>query len=100
MDSYTSSVLSVYPVDDRAVESESDGAIQRDITLLSAGYMLIICWSLVVLSRNSWAYTKTHLIMVGTVPLIGLSLMCSFGVASAWGFKVGADEGRTRGGRG
>lgn len=80
-------ILRAYVPDQAAVNRESSAAIDRDVMVLTIGYVLIITYTCVVLSRNSWTYMKSHLVGA-TLACCGFAIVSSFGLASLMGYKA------------
>ncbi|XP_070562444.1 patched domain-containing protein 3-like isoform X2 [Ptychodera flava] len=67
---------------------ESSKSIQGDVSLLSAGYMLIIAYVAIMLGRFTVIEQKFY-VAVGGVLCVGLSILVAIGLSSACGFFYG-----------
>ncbi|KXZ49350.1 hypothetical protein GPECTOR_22g944 [Gonium pectorale] len=85
-DNWESAVLAQYVSCDGAVGRESSKAINRDVSRLTVGYILLIIYTIVVLYRNSWAYQKAH-VALGSFLAIGMGIATDFGLLSGLGVK-------------
>ncbi|KAG2425628.1 hypothetical protein HYH02_015000 [Chlamydomonas schloesseri] len=85
-DGWSSAILAQYVSCDAAVGRESTDAINRDVSRLTVGYVLLIIYTLVVLWRNSWAYQKVH-VALGSFIAIGMGIAASFGMLSGFGLE-------------
>eukprot|EP00794_Sanderia_malayensis_P008208 gene8208-9088_t len=66
----------------------SGSTISGDLTLLSTGYILIIVYLAIMLGRFTRLHHKVWLAVIGVL-CVGLSILVSFGLSSAFGFFYG-----------
>ncbi|GLC70304.1 hypothetical protein PLESTF_000957100 [Pleodorina starrii] len=85
-DNWSSSILAQYVSCDGAVGRESTKAINRDVSRLTLGYVLLILYTIVVLWRNSWAYQKAHVALASFLA-IGMGIAMDLGLLSGLGVK-------------
>ncbi|XP_062601195.1 patched domain-containing protein 3-like, partial [Saccostrea cucullata] len=67
---------------------EAGGAIRKDVSLLSAGYFLVIIYLFIVFGRLNCVEQRVGLSLAGII-VIGMTIGFSFGLSSAAGWKYG-----------
>ncbi|XP_067679237.1 patched domain-containing protein 3-like [Haliotis asinina] len=72
----------------RSFSDEGGNAIQGDVTLLSAGYFILIIFVITVLGRFNLVEQRIGLAFAGIL-CVGLSILVSFGLASLVGAEYG-----------
>nr|KAG5711759.1 hypothetical protein BaRGS_023523 [Batillaria attramentaria] len=72
----------------RSFSEEAGAAISGDVIYLSIGYMIVIIFVMIVLSRCNLMEQRIGLTVAGILA-VGLSILVSFGLASAVGFEYG-----------
>ncbi|XP_050397303.2 patched domain-containing protein 3 isoform X1 [Patella vulgata] len=79
---------SVYFFATRSFGDEGGGAITGDVSLLSAGYFVLIIYVAVVLGRFNQVEQGIYLALSGIL-CVGMSICVSFGLSSACGLEYG-----------
>ncbi|XP_056018910.1 NPC intracellular cholesterol transporter 1-like isoform X2 [Ostrea edulis] len=72
----------------RSRSDEAGDAIRKDVSLLSAGYFLVIVYLFIVLGRLNCVEQRIGLSLAGII-VIGMSIGFSFGLSSAAGWEYG-----------
>ncbi|CAH1243988.1 NPC1 [Branchiostoma lanceolatum] len=80
--------VTVTPFATRSFGDEGGGAIQSDLTLLSAGYALIIGYVAMVLGKFNCIEQKIYVSLMGVL-CVGLAIIGSMGICSAAGAAYG-----------
>ncbi|GFO48112.1 patched domain-containing protein 3 [Plakobranchus ocellatus] len=78
-----SDIDSVYVLTGKSWQEETGKAIKSDISLLSAGYFIVIVFVLAVLGKFNFMEQRAWLTLAGFI-CIGLSLLVSIGLSSAF----------------
>ena len=80
-------ILDSYVADWNAVTKASEEQALKDLGLLIIGFMLVACYTNVVLYKNSSLACKMHL-SFASLTAIGFSLYSACGIAQVLGVKV------------
>ncbi|XP_062583779.1 protein patched homolog 1-like isoform X2 [Saccostrea cucullata] len=80
--------IQVYYFSSFSRSEEGGGAIRKDVSLLSAGYVLVIVYLFIVFGRLNCVEQRIGLSLAGII-VIGMSIGFSFGFSSAAGWKYG-----------
>ena len=80
-------LLDSYVADWNAVQKATEEQAWKDLGLLVIGFLLVTCYTNVVLYKNSSLACKMHL-SFASLTAIGFSLWSAYGIAQIFGVKV------------
>nr|XP_022315752.1 patched domain-containing protein 3-like isoform X2 [Crassostrea virginica] len=81
-------ISQTYYISTRSRSDEAGNAIRGDVSLLSAGYILVIVYLFLVFGRLNCVEQRVGLSLAGVI-VIGMSIGFSFGLSSAAGWEYG-----------
>nr|XP_002739466.1 PREDICTED: protein patched homolog 1-like [Saccoglossus kowalevskii] len=81
-------VDNVYGFTQTSLREETGNTISSDVPLLSAGYMLILLYAIVMIGRFTMVEHKIY-VGLGGIICAGLAILVSIGLSSAMGFFYG-----------